>query len=102
VTLGGSLRRCEPLSRSGASVVDLAEGIGGEVVVVPGFDHHCCCCWSPVWAEIAGNRNATEVGDVFRAILLGHLFRAASVMQDWTGIGQGEQFTSDVSRDSIG
>jgi thioredoxin reductase len=44
----------------------------------------------------------TEVGDVFRAILQGHHFRAASVMQDWTGIGQGEQFTSDVSRDSIG
>jgi hypothetical protein len=37
--------------RDGASVVDLAEGIGGEVVVVPGFDHHCC--WSRVWAEIA-------------------------------------------------
>jgi hypothetical protein len=48
------------------------------------------------------NRNATEVCDVFRAILQGHLFRAASVMQDWAGIGQGEQFTSDVSRDSIG
>jgi len=39
------------LGRDGASVVDLAEGIGGEVVVVPGFDHHCC--WSRVWAEIA-------------------------------------------------
>ena len=39
------------LGRDGASVVDLAEGIGGEVVVVPGFDHHCW--WSRVWAEIA-------------------------------------------------
>jgi hypothetical protein len=39
------------LGRDGASVVDLAEGIGGEVVVVQGFDHRCC--WSRVWAKIA-------------------------------------------------
>jgi len=88
------------LGRDGASVVDLAEGIGGEVVVVPGFDHHCA--GRGRGRRSRWNRNATEVGDVFRAILQGHHFRAASMMQDWTGIGQGEQFTSDVSRDSIG
>ena len=42
-----------------ALVSAAAEGIGGEVVVVPGFDHHCC--WSRVWAEIAEFPTEIEV-----------------------------------------
>ena len=103
---GKKYKQCS-LGRDGASVVDLAEGIGGEVVVVPDLTiaaagRGCGRKLPNFRRRLRWNRNATEVGDVSRAILQGHHFRAVSVMQDWTGIGQGEQFTSDVSRDSIG
>lgn len=35
-----------------ALVRSAALRIGGEVIVIPGFDHHCC--WSQIWAEAAG------------------------------------------------
>jgi pimeloyl-ACP methyl ester carboxylesterase len=32
-----------------ALVRDAAARIGGEVIVVPGFDHHCC--WQQIWSQ---------------------------------------------------